>query len=134
MKTELPQISKNPLLNKSVWIGVFVTILTYAGLGLIQLSNLSLGTGVISTTGFLTTLVVVLIVNLIYDHLVSNKHYYWAQDIIASFLIALLLPIILGFMGIASISTLSVWTAVGTFISVLILQYAGIWVAREMKL
>lgn len=133
MKSKLPSITKNSVLDKSIWVGLFVSILAYLGLGLVGLVSYASGIGLFMTSVFLITAVVVIVVNLLYDYIQSDgKKYYTEHDIVAGIFVALLLPLIDGFFGITSISTLSLMTFVGTLVSVIALEFVGIEITRRI--
>lgn len=122
-RNKLPEVTKNKIWNKSFWAALVITILAALGWGLIQLSSLSLGASVLTSTAFITTLIVVLLVAVGIDHISNGgKKYYFGQNIVAAVVVALFLPVILGFMGINSLGGGLSINLIGIFISVAILM------------
>jgi uncharacterized protein YqgC (DUF456 family) len=133
MKSKFPSITKNSVLDKSIWVGLIVSILAYLGLGLVGLVSYASGVGLFLTSVFLITAVVVIVINLLYDYVQSGgKKYYTTHDIVAGVLVAILLPLLDGFFGVTSVSSLNLVTFIGTLISVIILEWVGIEIARKV--
>ena len=133
MKSKFPSITKNSVLDKSIWVGLIVSILTYLGLGLVGLVSYASGIGLFLTSVFLITAAVVIVINLLYDYIQSDgKKYYTTHDVVAGVLVAILLPLADGFFGVTSVSSLNLVTFIGTLISVIILEWVGIEIARKV--
>ena len=125
----LPKISKNPILSKSVWVGIFTTILTFLVSGLISLTSLT-GNQIMSA-GFIITLIVVFAIAEIVDTLGGNKlSRYVMQNLVGSILVALLLGTVLSFAGITSLA-LNIASGIGVLVGTVILFYIGAFVIKK---
>lgn len=125
----LPKISKNPILSKSVWVGIFTTILTFLVSGLISLTSLT-GNQIMSA-GFIITLIVVFAIAEIVDMLGGNKlSRYVMQNLVGAILVALLLGTVLSFAGITSLA-LNIASGIGVLVGTVILFYIGAFVIKK---
>jgi len=138
MAMKLPQVTKNVLLNKAVWVGVFTTIASMAGLGLVGLVNWNLGAGLFLSGTFIVTLLSVFVLSAIHDAaLTPSKKIYHTQNLFGAVAFAIGLPIILGILGVSSISTVSnlaSWATIALLLSAVVLLYVGFVVARKVKI
>ncbi len=125
----LPKISKNPILSKSVWVGIFTTILAFFVSGLISLTSLTRNQ--IMSAGFFITLIVVFAIAEIVDTLGGNKlSRYVMQNLVGSILVALLLGTVLSFAGITSLA-LNIASGIGVLVGTVILFYIGAFVIKK---
>jgi hypothetical protein len=125
----LPRISKNPVLSKSVWVGIFTTILAYLVSGAITLVKLT--SGQIMSTGFFATLVIIFIIAEAIDLLNGNKYTrYLMQNVLGALLVAMLLGTVLSFIGITSIA-LNIASGLGILIGTTALFYIGAYFVKK---
>lgn len=125
----LPRISKNPVLSKSVWVGIFTTILAYLVSGAITLVKLT--SGQIMSTGFFSTLILIFIIAEIVDLVNGNKYSrYLMQNILGALLVAMLLGTVLSFIGVTAI-TLNIVSGLGILIGTTALFFAGAWFVKK---
>ena len=125
-KIKFPRISGNSLFDKSIWVAVMLGILYIIGIGVAQ-STLSL------TLPFLTALVVVFIVNYVYDYLNSAKAYH-IQSLIASILVVVLAYSIITLLGTNISQGITIIGFVELVIVATVLEYIGIVIGKELKL
>jgi hypothetical protein len=129
-KDVLPKVARDPILNKSVWVAIFITILAFLDASLIALTSLT-GQGV-SSVGFFTTLFVVFIVAEIVDVLAgSNYKRYVLQNLLGAILVALLMASVLGLVGITSLSSINLLSGLGVLVGSGILFYIGAWIEKK---
>jgi purine-cytosine permease-like protein len=137
MATKLPQLTKKPLVNKSIWLGVFTTVAAALGLGLVGLVNLSGGLAVLVSGTFIVTLLVAFVFGVVYDYMTPAKKIYYSQNAMGAFVMAIALPLVLSLLGINSLPTLTSlasFATVGVFVAAVATEYVGFWAARKLKL
>ena len=123
---KLPRLTKNSILDKSIWVGVILVILAILGLG-ISVASISF------TIPFVIALVVVFVVNIIYDYVNSTNIYHF-QSLIASILVALFAYSIVSYLGTSIVNIVSVLGVIELLIVAIVLEYIGIVIGKELKL
>lgn len=123
---KLPRLTKNSILDKSIWVGVILVILAILGLG-ISVASISF------TIPFVIALVVVFVVNIIYDY-VNSTNIYHVQSLIASILVALFAYSIVSYLGTSIVNIVSVLGVIELLIVAIVLEYIGIVIGKELKL
>lgn len=126
MSFKLPRLTKNSILDKSIWVGIFVVALAILGLG-VSVANISF------TIPFVTALIVVFIVNVVYDYINSTKIYH-VQSLIASILVALFAYSIVSYLGTSVASITSILGVIELLIVAIVLEYIGIIIGKEVKI
>ncbi len=126
MGFKLPRLTKNSILDKSIWVGIFLVLLSLFGLG-ISVANISF------TIPFVTALIVVFVVNIVYDYINSTKLYH-IQSLIASILVAIFAYSIVSYLGTSVASITSILGIVELLIVAIVLEYVGIVIGKEIKI
>lgn len=131
MEKILPRISKNPLLNKSAWVAVFVTIIAFLVSGLINPVQLSVAA--IMSVAFITTLITVLVVAELVDFLsVGKVDRYLVQNVVGALIVSLFLSTVLGVVGITSFSgAVNLMSGVAVLVGSFLLFYVGTYIERK---
>lgn len=125
----LPKISRDPIMSKSVWAGIFTTILAFLVSGVINLTSLTANQ--IMSAGFLMTLIFIFVIAEIVDVLEGNKlSRYIMQNLVGAILVALLLGTVLSFVGVTTL-TLNIVSGLGVLIGTVALFYIGVWFIKK---
>ena len=115
--------------NDAIWLALFVTLL--AAFGWIGLANLSLGLAVLGSTAFLLALIVVAILNIVFDKLTRDR-LSLRQEILGAFFVAIGLPFLLGIIGMTAIGGFSL-ALIAVFIGAALLEYIGFWLGTTIE-
>jgi hypothetical protein len=125
VKYKLPRISKNSMLNKGIWVGLALTILSIFGIA-VSVAQIAL------TTALLFALVIVFVVNLIYDYITSTKMYH-LQSFVASLFVVLFAYSIIVLLGTSISAVASPIGFVELLVVLVVLEYVGIIIGKEIK-
>ena len=129
MVRRLPTITRNGMANDAIWLALFITVI--AAIGWIQLANLSLGIAVVGSTAFLLTLIIIAILNIVYEKLTTDRLGI-LQEVLGAFFVAIGLPFLLGIIGMTTIGGVSVGL-VAVFIGAALLEYVGFELGKYIE-
>ncbi len=125
----LPRIGRNPILSKSIWVGIFATIVAFLISGAINLTSLS--SSQVMSGGFFATLITVFVIAEIVDVLAGSKFSrYVLQNLFGSILVALLLGTVLQWIGITTL-TMNIVSGIGVLVGTILLFYIGALVIKK---
>ncbi len=126
----LPKIAaRNPVLNKSVWVGIFATIVAFLITGAINLTSLS--SSQVMSEGFFATLITVFVLAEVVDMLAGNGFSrYVLQNLLGSILVALLLGTVLQLVGITAIA-MNMASGLAVLVGTTLLFYIGALFERK---
>lgn len=112
---------KNAKVRKAVWVSIALTGLNLVGIALLQLGSVQL-TALLGSAVFLTDLVLVLVANVVYDHLAHKGKFYWAESVLGALLGAIILASFASGMGASFAIGIG---ALISFIALAVGEYAG---------
>jgi len=126
----LPKIAaRNPILNKSVWVGIFATFVALFFAGAINLTSLTANQ--IMSGGFFATLFTVFVLAEVVDMLAGNGlSRYVLQNALGSVLVALFLGTVLQLVGVTAIA-MNMASGLAVLVGTTLLFYIGALIERK---
>lgn len=131
-KKILPNILGDKKWNISFYTAIILTVLVAIGLvGVVGISLAQLGLLISVSVGIV--LVATLLINYIVAYL-NNSSITIKENFFGALLIAIFVPIILGIAGVVGTISVGMISVITLFVSILILNYVGFFVAKKIKL